>query len=71
MVDRWDQKLTATVPKIKMFFKPTFDKTKDTLASHWIEDIDVNNVAREFVEAEHELKAMEMPDASDENFMNF
>ena len=71
MVDRWDQKLIVTVPKIKAFFQLTPKKMEDTLASHEIEDVDVNDAAIGLVEAERELSAMEMLDANDEDFMDF
>ena len=44
---------------------------EDTLASHEIEDADVNDAAIGLVEAERELSAMEMLDANDEDFMDF
>ena len=71
MVDRWDQKLIVTVPKIKTFFQLTPKKMEDTLASHEIEDVDVNDAAVRLVEAERELSAMEMLDATDENLTDF
>lgn len=71
VVDRWNQKLIVTVPKIKAFFQFTPKKMEDTLASHEIEDVDVNDAAIGLVEAERELSAMEMLDANDEDFMDF
>ncbi len=71
VVDRWDQKFIITVPKIKAFFQLTPKKMEDTLASHEIEDVDVNDAAVRLVEAERELSAMEMLDATDENLTDF
>ena len=44
---------------------------EDTLASHEIEDVDVNDAAIRLVEAERELSAMGMLDATDENLTDF
>ena len=71
MVDRWDQKLIVTVPKIKTFFQLTPKKMEDTLGNHKIGDVDVNDAAIGLVEAERELSAMEMLDANDEDFVHF
>lgn len=67
VVDRWDQKLIVTVPKIKAFFQLPPRKMEETLASREIEANNVDDAARILIEEERELSAMEMLDASNEN----
>ena len=67
----WDLKLIVMVPNIKAFFHLTTKKMEDTLASHEIDDVDVNNATIGLVEVEGELGAMEMFFAYDEDFIGF
>ena len=71
VVDRWDQKLALTVPKIKAFFQLTPRKMEDAIESHELAADDVANATALLVERERDLEAMDMLGANDDTVLDF